>query len=53
MTARDQSNFPAPCNSASNNSCNCFQTPARFHSSSRRQQVIPDPNPNSCGRNSH
>jgi hypothetical protein len=53
MTARDQSNFPAPCNSASNNSCSCCQTPARFHSSRRRQQVMPDPNPNSRGRNSH
>jgi hypothetical protein len=53
MTARDQSSFPAPCNSASNNSCNRCHTPARFHSANRRQQVIPDPNPNSWGRNSH
>jgi hypothetical protein len=37
MTARDQSNFPAPCDSASNNSCNRCQTQARFRSSRRRQ----------------
>jgi hypothetical protein len=30
MTARDQFNFPAPCNSASNDSCSFCQTPARF-----------------------
>ncbi len=53
MTALDQSSFPAACSSASNSSCSCFQTPGRFHSSRRRQHVIPDPNPSSCGRNSH
>ena len=38
---------------ASNSSCKRCHTPARFHSARRRQQVIPDPKPNSCGRNSH
>ena len=53
MTALDQSSFPAACSWASSSSCSRCQTPARFHSSSRRQQVIPDPNPSSWGRNSH
>jgi hypothetical protein len=53
ITARDQSSFPAACSSASSISCSRCHTPARFHSSRRRQQVIPDPNPNSWGRNSH
>jgi hypothetical protein len=51
--ALDQSNFSAPCNSANSSSCSRCHTPARFHSSKRRQQVIPDPKPSSCGRNSH
>jgi len=53
MTARDQSNCPAACSSASNSSCSRDHTPAVFHSSSRRQHVIPEPNPSSWGRNSH
>jgi hypothetical protein len=53
MAALDQSSFPAPCSSARRSSCNCCQTPARFHSSNRRQHVIPDPKPSSCGKNSH
>jgi protein-S-isoprenylcysteine O-methyltransferase Ste14 len=52
MTARDQSSFPAACSSASSSSCSCCQTPAVFHSSRRRQHVMPEPNPSSCGRNS-
>jgi len=38
--------------SASSASCSCCQTPASCQSRSRRQQVIPDPKPSSCGRNS-
>ena len=29
------------------------QTPASFHAASRRQQVMPEPNPSSYGRCSH
>jgi hypothetical protein len=53
ITALDQSNAPAAFSSASNDSCNRCQTPASFQSRSRRQQVIPDPKPNSWGKNSH
>ncbi len=44
ITELDQSSAPAACNSASNDSCICCQTPASFQSRNRRQQVIPDPN---------
>ena len=53
ITARDQSIRSAWCNFASNNSCNRCQTPACCHSCSRRQQVIPEPQPISSGRYSH
>ncbi len=53
ITARDQSSLPAAWSSASSSSCSRCHTPARFHSSRRRQQVIPDPNPSSWDRNSH
>jgi hypothetical protein len=33
-------------------SCRRCQTPGPFQSRSRRQQVMPEPKPNSCGRNS-
>src|SRR5262249_33801517 len=46
ITARDQSNAPTAFSSASNDSCSRCHTPARFHSSRRRQQVMPDPKPN-------
>jgi hypothetical protein len=52
ITDLDQSSAPAAGNSASNDSCSCCQTPASFPLRNRRQQVIPDPNPSSCGRNS-
>lgn len=47
ITARDQSSTPAACSSASRFSCSRVQTPASFQSRSRRQQVMPEPNPNS------
>src|SRR6185503_21126586 len=53
ITARDQSSAPAAFSSAKSASCSRCHTPASFHSASRRQQVIPDPNPSSWGRNSH
>src|SRR5262249_12985608 len=49
-TARDQSIRSASCSFASSTSCSRCQTPACCHSCSRRQQVIPDPQPISCGR---
>ncbi len=52
-TAFDQSSASTAFNSASSDSCSRCQTPASFQSRSRRQHVIPDPKPNSCGRNSH
>jgi hypothetical protein len=53
ITALDQSSAPAAFSSASSASCSCCHTPAWCQSRSRRQQVIPDPNPSSCGKNSH
>ena len=50
--ARDQSICPAAWSSASNTSCSRSKTPAACQSRRRRQQVIPDPNPSSCGRSS-
>ena len=47
ITARDQSSAPAVCSSASRFSCSRVQTPALFRSRSRRQQVMPEPNPSS------
>lgn len=52
-TALDQSRRAAAFSSASSTSCSCCQTPASFQSRSRRQHVIPDPNPRFCGRCSH
>jgi hypothetical protein len=34
-------------------SCNCCHTPASFQSRSRRQHVMPEPQPSSWGRSSH
>ena len=53
ITALDMSNWPAPRRRASSVSCSRCHTPASFQSRSLRQQVIPEPNPNSCGRYSH
>jgi hypothetical protein len=44
-TARDQSSAPASCSSSRSTWCRRSQTPASFQSRSRRQQVIPDPQP--------
>jgi hypothetical protein len=48
-TARDQSIWSAVLSSASNSSCSRSQTPAACQSRNRRQQVIPHPQPSSCG----
>jgi len=52
-TARDQSRLSASCSFASSSSCNRCHTPAACQSRSLRQQVIPEPQPISCGRSSH
>jgi hypothetical protein len=52
-TARDQSISPAWWNSSSRTWWSCFHTPAACQSRSRRQQVIPEPQPISLGRYSH
>ena len=51
-TALDQSNAPASCSSSKSTWCRRSQTPASFQSRRRRQHVIPDPQPISCGRSS-
>ncbi len=50
---RDQSNRRAAFSSASRTSCSLCHTPASFQSLSRRQHVMPEPKPRSCGRSSH
>lgn len=47
--ARDQSIRSAERSSASNVSCSCRHTPASCHSANRRQHVMPEPHPISCG----
>jgi len=47
--ARDQAMAAAACSSSSRTWCNLRQTPASFQSRSRRQQVIPLPQPISWG----
>jgi hypothetical protein len=51
--ARDHSISPAARKRASSNSCSRFHTPARCHSSIRRQHVTPEPKPSSSGRCVH
>jgi len=51
-TALDQSSSPASCNSSNSTWCKRSHTPASFQSRKRRQHVIPDPQPISCGRSS-
>lgn len=52
-TALDQS-MASASPSSSSNTCHTFcQTPATCQSRSRRQHVIPEPQPSSCGRYSH
>src|SRR5207247_5835780 len=48
--ARDHSIPPAARRRASRSACSYSQTPARCHSSRRRQQVTPLPKPSSRGR---
>jgi len=52
-TARVHSICPAARSRSSNNRCSRSHTPACCHSSSRRQQVTPEPNPSSCGKCRH
>ncbi len=51
--ARDQSKAPACCNLHSKSVCNDSHTPAPCHAFKRRQQLMPDPHPISCGKYSH
>ena len=51
-TARDQSIRSAACNRRSSSLWSFCQTPAFCQSRSRRQQVMPLPHPNSCGKSS-
>ena len=48
--ARDHSISPAARSRSSRSACSLSQTPARCHSSSRRQHVTPEPKPSSGGR---
>jgi hypothetical protein len=50
ITARDQSIRSASFSLANSNSCKRCQTPASCHSRNLRQQVMPEPQPISCGR---
>lgn len=49
---RDQSIFPARSSRRMSAVCNLSHTPAASHARSRRQQVMPLPQPNSCGKSS-
>jgi len=51
--ARDQLSWSVACSCASSTRWSVRQTPVRCHWWSRRQQVMPDPHPNSVGRYSH
>lgn len=53
IAARVQSIWSASRSRASSSSCTACQTPASFQSRSRRQHVMPEPHPSSCGRSSH
>lgn len=48
--ARDQSKTPARPSRSSTTRCSWCQTPARSQARSRRQHVVPDPQPSSSGR---
>ncbi|GAX56576.1 hypothetical protein SO3561_08144 [Streptomyces olivochromogenes] len=50
ITALDQSSLSFDRSLSSSSTCNWPQTLASFQAASRRQQVIPEPKPNSCGR---
>ena len=51
--ARSQRMRPAACSRSSSTSCSRAHTPAACQSRSRRQQVMPDPQPISTGSRSH
>jgi hypothetical protein len=51
--ARVRSNWPRRRNSARSTACSRRQTPARCHRTSRRQQVLPEPQPISFGSICH
>lgn len=53
ITARDQSSFFATRSFLSSTWCSWSHTPASFHAARRRQHVMPEPKPSSCGRYSH
>lgn len=53
ITARDQSSWFAARSLASSTTWSRSQTPASFQAASRRQHVMPEPKPSSCGRYSH
>ena len=53
MATFDQSILSASPNSSSNKRHTFSQTPARCQSRSRRQHVMPQPQPSSCGKYSH
>ena len=52
-TARAKSRSPRRWSSASNTACRRFHTPARCQRTSRRQQVVPEPQPISRGSMFH
>ena len=52
-TTREKSTLSAPRNLSSSTRCSRLHTPARCQARSRRQQVIPEPHPISCGSISH
>ena len=52
-TARARSSWPRWRNSSSSTPWSRFQTPARCQRRRRRQQVVPDPQPISCGSMFH
>jgi hypothetical protein len=51
--ARDQSMAASPPSEFKSRSCSFCQTPASCQSRSRRQQVVPLPQPSSCGNKRH
>lgn len=50
---RDRSSWSAPRSRDNSTVCSCSHTPAFCQSRKRRQHVIPDPQPISCGNISH
>jgi hypothetical protein len=52
-TARDQSSWSASLNRSRSTWCSVYHTPASCQSRRRRQHVMPEPHPISCGSISH